>query len=161
MADGPIAAPASGSISPPMTITLRFFRSRRAAAIEIEFVTTVRGRSNGISRASARFVLPLSRTLWRPQKATTAQPTIMLASGEHRLGVYAQVGLLLAKEGLRRHRLACIFLQPLTPVDLAGTASLIPEIPPQERWHSLAAPVLTCFQSHLYGFSAKGTWHEQ
>ena len=42
-------------------MTLKFFRSRRALAIEIEFVAIVRKRSDGISLARARLVLPLSR----------------------------------------------------------------------------------------------------
>src|ERR1700733_9255709 len=60
-ADSPMAAPVSRSISPPRTMTLRFFRSRRALAIEIEFVAIVRERSGGISLAKAKLVLPLSR----------------------------------------------------------------------------------------------------
>jgi hypothetical protein len=76
----------------------------------------------------------------------------MLASREHPVQVYAQVGLLLAKEELRRHRPACIFIQLLTPVDLAGRRPLIPETTPQEGWHSLADPVLACFQSHFGEF---------
>ena len=42
-------------------MTLKFFRSRRALAIEIEFVAIVRERSGGISLAKAKLVLPLSR----------------------------------------------------------------------------------------------------
>jgi hypothetical protein len=61
IADSPMAAPVSRSISPPRTMTLKFFRSRRVLAIEIEFVAIVREGSGGISLAKARLVLPLSR----------------------------------------------------------------------------------------------------
>jgi len=61
IADSPIAAPVSRSISPPRKMTLKFLRSRRALAIEIEFVAMVRQRSGGISLAKAKLVLPLSR----------------------------------------------------------------------------------------------------
>src|SRR6202000_501548 len=61
IADNPMAAPVSRSISPPRTMTLQFFRSRSALAMEIEFVATVRERSGGISLASAKLGVPLSR----------------------------------------------------------------------------------------------------
>src|SRR5271155_938881 len=61
IADSPMAAPVSRSISPPRTMTLKFFRSRRALAIEIEFVAIVTERSGGIPLAKAKLGLPLSR----------------------------------------------------------------------------------------------------